>query len=453
MSGDFNTFGSLNEQLLSSLSLEDKKHELRGQQVLHRNVYHSQVYESDDDMMDIDEPSELAELASEAGSMSMIRGDQDGNKEGDFCEVSDDDKQDIIRSERPPTEPSVFPFLSPTMLGARLAVRRPLLLMPPSPKSPKVESAFDSQSSLQTHAKTRKPSVDYEFDISAYQPVSSSNHQLSNRRRELANFDQSTLFPTHQGDSLLDYRLGRVNQVPSTIHHYHHHHHHHFQEGDQPQEDSQLQRYKRKLEQELQMNSQDQELRIHKDRQQQQQQQMAGFENNSLIPLPAPWKSDISPIERIPYILSSYLQLAINLILSLYMVYLIYYVFASIKSDVNHKLYEQRVNLASQIANCRTQYYENKCDDVEYSNLPLMRKKCDQFRKCMNQNPNSIGNLSIINAQIVGMILNSMIEPLSFKFFIFVLWCGFVVFGCNFFFGYVRAKTYYGENNVPDRRY
>lgn len=49
-----------------------------------------------------------------------------------------------------------------------------------------------------------------------------------------------------------------------------------------------------------------------------------------------------------------------------------------------------------------------------------------------------------ISAETIGVLVNSLIEPLGWKFFMFVLMFVVTVFACNFSFGYIRAKSYYG---------
>ena len=63
----------------------------------------------------------------------------------------------------------------------------------------------------------------------------------------------------------------------------------------------------------------------------------------------------------------------------------------------------------------------------------------------MNQDPFSGGNMSLVSAHTLGMIVNSLIEPLGFKVLVVVLSFTVVVFGCNFGFGYLRAKAYWGN--------
>ncbi|KAI3406003.2 hypothetical protein KGF56_001222 [Candida oxycetoniae] len=430
-----------NEQFLSALSLDDKFEQERVDASKGNAVYNSNNDDDDfDDPMEIDDSNELND--------SCIDTPLEREKQ-DFLEI---DRENMFMQDKPALNSSMFSSLSPTMLGARLAVRKPLLLLPPSPKSKEPEIFSDVK-----HPTTRrKSSVDYEFDISSYQPVNKSGSFTKRNTSSIYNVDSLQRFvPSHDeganyfsSASGLQKQQQQQQQQPQTVHH-----HHYYSNKDYTTEDTLLSHYKSRLKKEIEGQDKD-SSRMHLQKISQTCPQTFSdlqLSQSDTVTLPAPWKSNISPIERIPYILSSYLQFVINFILSLYMLYLLMYIFTSIRSDINHKLQEQRANILSQIESCKQLYYENKCDDPDFMYLPLMGKKCQQLQKCMNQNPNSIGNLSVINAQIIGMVLNSLIEPLSFKFFIFVLWCGFVIFGCNFFFGYVRAKTYYGERLLDKR--
>jgi hypothetical protein len=70
----------------------------------------------------------------------------------------------------------------------------------------------------------------------------------------------------------------------------------------------------------------------------------------------------------------------------------------------------------------------------------------------MHQNPHGVGNTSSISAETIGMIINSLIEPLGFKFFMLTFGFVIVIFGWNFTFGYLRAKTYYGWDSDGNQK-
>lgn len=172
------------------------------------------------------------------------------------------------------------------------------------------------------------------------------------------------------------------------------------------------------------------------------------FINNLLelsrLKLPPPWKTESLPQDKFPYVLSTYLQLIINFIVSGYGIYLIYNIIKTIRTDVNNKLSQHSSHITIEIENCRRNYYDNNCSPDLI--VPALEKPCEYWLKCMNRNPDEVSNKSSISAETLGVLINSLIEPLGLKFFL--IFSGFIVliFLCNFTFGFIRAKIYYGEH-------
>ncbi|KAF8001628.1 hypothetical protein HF325_004129 [Metschnikowia pulcherrima] len=166
--------------------------------------------------------------------------------------------------------------------------------------------------------------------------------------------------------------------------------------------------------------------------------------------LPSPWDSRAMPAERTPYVLSSYLQLLINVVLSGYFLHIVIAMVQAIRQDVAHKLKQEANNLLVEMALCERSYNENHCSPETI--VPALEKMCAYWEKCMNQDPYQVGNRSLISAHTIGVILNSLIEPLSFKVLAVGAAATFVIFACNFAFGYIRAKTYYGWTSAHARR-
>lgn len=160
------------------------------------------------------------------------------------------------------------------------------------------------------------------------------------------------------------------------------------------------------------------------------------------IPLPFPWQRNSSPHEVIPYLFSSYLQLLVNVFATGYVGYLIFSVVNTIRQDINHKFAQQISNSLVEILACKRSYYENSCEPSV--RVPALDDLCSHWEKCMLRNPYAIGNVSLISAQTLGIILNSLFEPLSWKFLFFLT---LFVFIFNFASGYIRAKTYYGSHS------
>lgn len=160
------------------------------------------------------------------------------------------------------------------------------------------------------------------------------------------------------------------------------------------------------------------------------------------IVLPLPWDSHLMPAERTPYLFSLYLQLIINLSLTIYAGHLVVGIVGTIKQDVSYKLATEANNLLVEIALCERSYQENHCHPE--SIVPALEKMCAHWEKCMKQDPFRGGNKSLVSAHTIAMIVNLLIEPLSFKVLLVFASALLLVFISNFAFGYVRAKTYYG---------
>lgn len=174
------------------------------------------------------------------------------------------------------------------------------------------------------------------------------------------------------------------------------------------------------------------------------------YPQNRDISLPLPWEENSSPLEKTSYILSSYLQLIINFVATCYAAYLVYSIIQTVRQDIKHKLSQQISNVLVEIESCKRSYYDNNCSPELI--VPVLEKPCAYWLKCMNQDPyNGGGNTSLISAETVGMIINSLIEPLSFKFFLVMFGFVLLIFACNFTFGFIRAKSYYGWNKETDR--
>ena len=408
--------------LLLSLSLNERSNNDRGLKIeeVYDNIY--------DDPMDIDDTDDLSnhmEIDDTTFEIDNVKGD-------DFGTGTESDDKDI--SEEAQQEDGLFSLLSPTLMGAKLAIKKPLLLMPPptvlEPSNAKAESTL--------------PDVDYEYDTSSFTPV--KNDAMITRKANTSTFQPSNInsFLSHSNEMPLGQLLGEYQnlhsnyQQPVTIHNHHHHYYYNNKDdsvSSAPPRNSNLQ----SLEQEkrnLQMQQYKQQL-------EERQLYLQEYQRNNQILLPSPWQHNISPIERIPYLLMSYLQMLINFIASLYGIYLVYCLFQTINTDIKSKVEQQQTNLMISIESCRRSYYQNGCDDKD-NLVPLLVSKCQKFEKCMKQDPYKLSNISIMSAEIIGMIINSLIEPLSLKFYLFMLGFILIIFACNFTFGYIRAKAYYG---------
>lgn len=171
--------------------------------------------------------------------------------------------------------------------------------------------------------------------------------------------------------------------------------------------------------------------------------------NSQVAILPAPWSKFASPKAPTPYLISSYLQLIFNAITSSVIIYILISAIKTVKSDINSKMEEYAADIAMEVSRCTRSYIENKCDPE--TRVFALEKLCNEWEKCMNRDPLTQSGKASVSAETLGLILNSLIEPIGTKamiIFIFgiVAWA----FTSNFIFGFVRAKSYYGwDYHVP----
>lgn len=175
------------------------------------------------------------------------------------------------------------------------------------------------------------------------------------------------------------------------------------------------------------------------------------YPNGHIKPyLPSPWDPRAVPAERLPYVLLSYFQLLANTLLSAFALHILVAMVQAVRSDVSSKMALEANSLLVEIALCLRAYRENNCDPSD--RVPALEQMCDYWEKCMTQDPSQIGNRSLIGAHTLGVILNSLIEPLGLKFLSVGAFFVILLFACNFAFGYIRARAYYGMNQVHPKQ-
>ena len=135
---------------------------------------------------------------------------------------------------------------------------------------------------------------------------------------------------------------------------------------------------------------------------------------------PLPSKAGLIPsiftfIEKhpnLPHILSYYAQFLLNVFLVLFMMYLVYCFWSTIRSDVDMRSHEMASDTLAEMALCAREFQENRCD--RSSRVPAVEAACNSWEKCMQQDPNKVGRARV-SAHTFAEILNSFIEPISVK--------------------------------------
>lgn len=66
----------------------------------------------------------------------------------------------------------------------------------------------------------------------------------------------------------------------------------------------------------------------------------------------------------------------------------------------------------AEMAVCAREYKENRCD--RSSRVPAMETVCENWEKCMKQDPTKVGRAKV-SAYTFAEILNNFVEPISIK--------------------------------------
>ncbi|KTW28031.1 hypothetical protein T552_01893 [Pneumocystis carinii B80] len=141
----------------------------------------------------------------------------------------------------------------------------------------------------------------------------------------------------------------------------------------------------------------------------------------------------------IPYIASGYLQLFFNIFLLGVLLYFVIAFVRTIQRDVDQKVDEYSAEILQEMSLCSKEYTENRCSPDH--RVPAMERACAAWERCMNRDPTVVGRAKV-SAETFAEIINSFIEPISYKTMIF---CILIIFGSvfisNFAFGFFRAKS------------
>ncbi|KAJ1963120.1 hypothetical protein GGI12_002237, partial [Dipsacomyces acuminosporus] len=140
----------------------------------------------------------------------------------------------------------------------------------------------------------------------------------------------------------------------------------------------------------------------------------------------------------IPYVLSGYLQLGLNIFMVGTVLVIMVHVLLTIQRDVNSKVQEYSAEILQEIAACSKQYSDNRCDpDMR---VPAMEQACRAWENCMRRDPTKVGRAKV-SAETLAEIVNGFIEPISLKTMVFFIGMFFgTLFISNFAFGTYRQS-------------
>lgn len=146
---------------------------------------------------------------------------------------------------------------------------------------------------------------------------------------------------------------------------------------------------------------------------------------------------------RMPILISMYLRLGFNVLVTGIFSYIIVILVITVRGDVRRKVELFTMDALKEISRCSREYYKNKC--VLSERAPALENQCNIWEKCMNRDPQYIGR-SKVTAYTFGEILNSFLEPISWKA-IFLM--NVIIFGGLFV---VNFATFSGfGDNKPEK--
>lgn len=113
-----------------------------------------------------------------------------------------------------------------------------------------------------------------------------------------------------------------------------------------------------------------------------------------------------------PILLSSYLQLFFNIFIVMVILYLTTSFLLTIRADVNTKVKHYSLKRQLEIDECSHKFVVNRCNGGYRA--PALEELCTRWEECMGQDPDEVGRARV-SAQTFAEILNSLIDPISFK--------------------------------------
>ncbi|KAI9257977.1 Di-sulfide bridge nucleocytoplasmic transport domain-containing protein [Phascolomyces articulosus] len=122
----------------------------------------------------------------------------------------------------------------------------------------------------------------------------------------------------------------------------------------------------------------------------------------------------------------NWLQFIFNSVLTFLILYIIFTVLWTLRHDFRIKTEEFTAGILDEIALCNRNYGINNCHPS--TRVPALEEKCNYWESCKNRDPLLITR-SKVSAEMAAEILNSFVEPISYKtlFFFTILVIGSLV--------------------------
>ncbi|KAJ5943815.1 hypothetical protein N7516_003983 [Penicillium verrucosum] len=133
------------------------------------------------------------------------------------------------------------------------------------------------------------------------------------------------------------------------------------------------------------------------------------------------WSEFFSMLEahpNVPAILSWWAQLVVNLSLFSLAVYVVFGFVSAIRGEFEQAAQEMSDTILADMAVCTKSYIDNDC--ARSNRAPALETICENWERCMNRDPAKVGRAKV-SAHTMAIIINSFIDPISWKAILFFL--------------------------------
>lgn len=117
---------------------------------------------------------------------------------------------------------------------------------------------------------------------------------------------------------------------------------------------------------------------------------------------------------RLPYLVSLWLQLFVNIVIVAVAIGSAYYFVRGVASDVKHKRAQQIASLFQHKLTCGAHYERNLCGTLQMP--PVLEQKCQKWKRGMDSDPYAeVVGFSATLALTLADIINHFVRPLLWK--------------------------------------
>lgn len=115
----------------------------------------------------------------------------------------------------------------------------------------------------------------------------------------------------------------------------------------------------------------------------------------------------------LPDILSKYAQFFVNACVATLSIYVLYGSVMTVKADIGRATQKEMSSILDEMDVCAREYTTNGCHN-KGTLPPALITVCEKWDTCMNRDPSNVG-VATLGAHTYGEILNSFVDPISFK--------------------------------------